>query len=381
MIVRVAFLFVVVVVLAALIIVARTGSTASASDVPRIAHVVVIVFENHERRDVLGSGAAPTLEHLASTYAQATAYDAVAHPSLPNDPALVSGSTHGVTSDCTKCVQTGPTIGTQLSAKHLRWAAYAEGYPSSSRFAKKHVPFLYFPNDTSHVFPLERFEPRKLPAYSLIIPDLCHDMHDCSVATGDTWLHNFITPLLNAKDTAIFIVFDEGTTNLGGGGNVPRTPSPAQPYDDTRCSGPPPRTTACYAQSNPRSDSPTSDKPARGRPLQAFSTNESPPSAGVGLQVVRRPRNNVRPPCSRASSIPPARHITTASSQGWCGARRFRLHLRLGFPASETGARQHPGNLVSLQTPTRCIAPLGEDRGRSRRRSKWCGSRVWPSHS
>ena len=219
MIVRVAL--VVVVVFVAMIIVARPGSTASASDVPRIAHVVVIVFENHERRDVLGSGAAPTLEHLASLYAQAPAYDAVAHPSLPNYLALVSGSTHGVTTDCTNCVQTGPTIGTQLSAKHLRWAAYAEGYPSSSRFAKKHVPFLYFPQDASHVFRLERFEPRKLPAYSLIIPDLCHDMHDCSVATGDRWLHNFIPPLLNVKDTAIFIVFDEGTTDLGGGGNVP----------------------------------------------------------------------------------------------------------------------------------------------------------------
>ena len=211
----------VVVVFVATIIVVRAGSAASASEVPRIAHVVVIVFENHERRDVLGSGAAPTFDRLASSYAQASAYEAVAHPSLPNYLALVSGSTHGVTNDCTNCVQTGPTIGTQLTAKHLRWAAYAEGYPGSSRFAKKHVPFLYFPRDASHVFSLGRFDPRTLPTYSLVIPDLCHDMHDCSVATGDNWLRNFIPPLLNVKDTAIFIVFDEGTSNLGGGGNVP----------------------------------------------------------------------------------------------------------------------------------------------------------------
>jgi phosphatidylinositol-3-phosphatase len=45
-------------------------------------------------------------------------------------------------------------------------------------------------------------------------------MHDCSIATGDHWLHNFIPPLLTLKDTAIFIVFDEGTTNVGGGGSV-----------------------------------------------------------------------------------------------------------------------------------------------------------------
>ncbi len=199
---------------------ARPLNAAPTVGVPRLVHTVVIVFENHERSDILGSGAAPTFEQLASTYAQATADYAVAHPSLPNYLALVSGSTHGVTSDCTECPQSGQTIGRQLSAKHLPWAAYAEGYPNSSRFAKKHVPFLYFDGGASHVLALQRFNPRKLPAYSLIVPDLCHDMHDCSVATGDHWLHNFIAPLLTVKDTAVFVVFDEGTSNAGGGGNV-----------------------------------------------------------------------------------------------------------------------------------------------------------------
>ncbi len=193
---------------------------APISPVPRLAHAVVIVFENHERGDILGSGAAPTFDHLASTYAQATAYNAVAHPSLPNYLALVSGSTHGVTNDCTDCSQSGPTIGSQLSAKHRSWEAYAEGYPSSSSFAKKHVPFLYFPGGAAHVVPLQRFNARKLPAYSLVVPDLCHDMHDCSVATGDGWLRSFISPLLRVKNAAVFIVFDEGTTAAGGGGNV-----------------------------------------------------------------------------------------------------------------------------------------------------------------
>jgi acid phosphatase len=195
----------------------RAGPTAR---IPRLTHTVVIVFENHERSDILGSGAAPEFERLASTYAQATADYAVAHPSLPNYLALISGSTHGVTNDCTDCPQYGQTIGSQLSSKHLPWAAYAEGYPSSSRFAKKHVPFLYFPRSASHVHPLQRFNPRKLPAYALVIPDLCNDMHDCSVTTGDHWLHNFIAPLLTVEDTAIFIVFDEGTSNADRGGNV-----------------------------------------------------------------------------------------------------------------------------------------------------------------
>jgi acid phosphatase len=214
------FVLLLVVAIAAAIMLAIPLSAAPTASVPRLAHTVLIVFENHERSDILGSGAAPTFEQLASTYAQATADYAVAHPSLPNYLALVSGSTHGVTSDCTNCPQPGQTIGSQLSAKHRPWAAYAEGYPSSSRFAKKHLPFLYFPRSASHVLPLQRFNPRKLPAYALVIPDLCNDMHDCSVATGDHWLRNFIAPILTVKDTAIFIVFDEGTSNAGGGGNV-----------------------------------------------------------------------------------------------------------------------------------------------------------------
>ena len=199
---------------------ARPLSAAATAGVPRLAHTVVIVFENHERSDILSSRAAPTFTKLAATYAEATADYAVSHPSLPNYLALVSGSTHGVTSDCTDCTQSGQTIGSQLSAKHLPWAAYAEGYPNSSRFAKKHVPFLYFAGGASHVLPLQRFNPRKLPSYSLVVPDLCNDMHDCSVSTGDHWLRHFIAPLLSVRNTAIFIVFDEGTSSAGGGGNV-----------------------------------------------------------------------------------------------------------------------------------------------------------------
>lgn len=208
------------VTVAATVMFVRPLSAASAVSVPRLAHTIVIVFENHERGDILGPGGAPTFKRLAATYAQATDYHAIAHPSLPNYLAIVSGSTHGVTSDCTDCPQSGQTVGSELSAQHRSWATYAEGYPASSRFAKKHVPFLYFPAGAEHVLPIRRFDLRTLPAYSLVVPDLCNDMHDCSVATGDHWLRNFITPLLTVKDTAIFIVFDEGTSDAGGGGKV-----------------------------------------------------------------------------------------------------------------------------------------------------------------
>src|SRR5258705_9497572 len=107
-----------IVLVVGLVIAALVGATglvsARPAAVPRLAHVVVVVFENQERSTVLGTGQAPTFDRLAGDYAQATDYQAVAHPSLPNYLALISGSTHGVTNDCTNCPQSGPTIGTEL---------------------------------------------------------------------------------------------------------------------------------------------------------------------------------------------------------------------------------------------------------------------------
>jgi hypothetical protein len=199
---------------------ALAGAGPARPAVPRLAHVVVIVFENEERSSVLGSGAAPTFDRLAARYAQATNDRAVAHPSLPNYLALVSGSTHGVTKNCEDCPQTGLTIGTLLTRRHRSWASYAEGYPAGRRFAKRHVPFLYFPADAAHVHPLSAFRPSHLPAFAFVTPDLCHDMHDCSVGAGDAWLAKFVEPLLSLERTAVFIVFDEGHSDAGGGGEV-----------------------------------------------------------------------------------------------------------------------------------------------------------------
>jgi len=193
---------------------------ASAPGVPRLDHVVVIVFENKERGAVLDSTAAPTFTRLAHTYVDVTHDYAVAHPSLPNYLALVSGSTDGITDDCTDCVARGPSLGDSLSRAHRSWGAYAEGYPSSPRFARKHVPFLYFPSDRTHVHPLGALDASRLPAFALVVPDLCHDMHDCGVATGDAWLARFVPPLLHVPRTAVFVVFDEGVTRQHGGGHV-----------------------------------------------------------------------------------------------------------------------------------------------------------------
>ena len=202
---------------------------------PRFTHVLVVVFENHEADQIAGSPDAPTFRALARRYATLTRYDAVAHPSLPNYLALVSGSTQGVTSDCTSCVVHARSLADTLRAADRTWKTYAEGLPYAGfggarvgRYAKKHDPFLYFAGvDRKRVVPFAQLaqdaSARTLPDFALVVPDLCHDMHDCSVATGDEWLRREIVPLLRSPALAggvVFVVFDEGTSGEGGGGTV-----------------------------------------------------------------------------------------------------------------------------------------------------------------
>ena len=197
-----------------------SGSTRQTPPVPRLAHLVVVVFENEERSAVIGSSDATHFTSYANRYADLADYYAVSHPSLPNYLALVSGSTHGITSDCTSCGPWPTSIGTLLSRQGLSWGGYAEGYPSSSLFAKKHMPFLYFQGETSHVYPLTAFSPARLPAYAFVAPNLCNDGHSCPLSMADAFLAHFLPPLLRIPNTAVFVVFDEGTTDERGGGHI-----------------------------------------------------------------------------------------------------------------------------------------------------------------
>lgn len=206
--------------------------------VPSFDHVVVFVFENKERGHVLGTRSAPTFNRFARQYANLTAYYAVTHPSLPNYIALVSGSTGGITTNCTECRIDIPTLADSLEEKGLTWRTYAEGLPYAGfngavfrRYAKKHNPFLYFRSivDDSkrrnRIVPLAHLaadaRARALPDFSLVVPDMCSSMHDCSVAVGDRWLRRVVQPLLKLPRTAIFLLFDEGSTSARGGGHTP----------------------------------------------------------------------------------------------------------------------------------------------------------------
>lgn len=203
--------------------------------VPRLTHVVVVMLENKAAGEVIGSPEAPYLNALARRGALLGSYHGVAHPSLPNYLALVSGTTGGIASDCTTCSLDARSLADTLGSG---WRAYAEDLPrpgweggGSGDYAKKHDPFLYFRSVAAsasrrdRVVPLTRLAAdlahRRLPRFALVVPNLCHDMHDCAVASGDRWLAGFLPPLLRSPALAggaVFVVFDESDA---AGNHVP----------------------------------------------------------------------------------------------------------------------------------------------------------------
>ena len=201
-------------------------STAASAD----ARIGVIVLENKEYTSVIGNSDAPYLNALAKRSALLTSYYAITHPSLPNYIALTSGGTHGITRNCTDCRVSSPSLPGQMSEKHITWRAYIEGVPtvcspvaSDGRYAKKHNPFVYFDDVTTHrdrcanVVPLSRWRDDDDARFLWITPDLCSDMHDCSVATGDRFMRKWVPRMLRTLGPhgLLFVTFDEGSSDDG----------------------------------------------------------------------------------------------------------------------------------------------------------------------
>jgi len=217
------------------------GPTATATTA-NTRHVVIIVLENKEYSSIVGSSQAPYIDRLANRYTLATSYFANEHPSLPNYLDLIGGSDFGIHDDGEGYVLRGPTLVDQLEAAGLTWRAYMQGMPEDHtapcafpsggvQYRKKHNPFAYFarvqdrPARCRNVVSYSRFGAglsAGLPNFTWITPDMCNDMHDCGVATGDAWLARNVPPILSRLSgrDLLFVVFDEGSTARFGGGHV-----------------------------------------------------------------------------------------------------------------------------------------------------------------
>lgn len=206
--------------------------------IPAFSHIFIIMLENKSYGEIIGNTSAPYINHLADQYAVATNYYGIRHPSLPNYIAAISGDTHGITSNCTSCFVDAPTVVDQIESVGKTWKAYQESMPSpcfvgnaGRLYQQKHNPFIYFdairtnPARCANVVPFSQFEvdlqANTLPNYVWITPNMCNSMHDCPIATGDSWLQTWVEKLLASpawrQKGLLLLTFDESGTSDNSG--------------------------------------------------------------------------------------------------------------------------------------------------------------------
>lgn len=210
----------------------RSPAPARSGRVPGYSHIVVVMEENHSYSQVIGSAQAPYINSLARRGALFTNSHAVGHPSEPNYMAITSGSTYGLTSDACPFSTSKPNLGSELIAAGRSYAGYSESMPSQgyegclsgALYARKHNPTANYTDLPSSVnrtfaqFPSGSGYGR-LPAVSIVDPNLNDDMHNGTVAEGDTWLKHHLGSYVRwaGKHNGLLVVtWDE---NDGSPGN------------------------------------------------------------------------------------------------------------------------------------------------------------------
>jgi acid phosphatase len=191
---------------------------------PRPDHVVIVMLENKNDADVLREG--PYLAALAASGATLTDMHAETHPSQPNYLALFSGDTQGVTDDRCPLTFDTPNLATELTAAGYSFAGYAEDLPGAGDtrcragdYARKHSPWTDFSTvPAAENLPLSAMptDYASLPTLSFEIPNLCHDMHDCSIAQGDDWLRRNIdgyAQWARTHNSLLIVTFDESESS------------------------------------------------------------------------------------------------------------------------------------------------------------------------
>ncbi len=196
-------------------------------------HVVWIVLENHSFDQIIGSSDAPYINQLAAQHGLAADFYAESHPSLPNYIAMTSGSTQGISDDDDPSAHAldVPSLFSLLPGGGSR--SLLESMPANCTrtdagdYAVRHNPQAYYVNLGSNCdrFNVPLADPPDLSArFTFVTPNLIHDMHNGTVADGDTWLSTFMPKVLSSEAyargrAAVFLTWDEDDSILGLGDN------------------------------------------------------------------------------------------------------------------------------------------------------------------
>lgn len=215
--------------------VAQTPPSQTA--IPAFDHIFVLVLENRSFLDVIGSREMPRLNALAKENTLLTQYTGVAHPSLPNYIAMISGETQGIDKDCKDCFVNAETLAERLEAAGRSWKTYQEDMPepcflgNAGEYVQKHNPFVYFDSIrldaqrcAENVVPLTALDADlasgSLPDFSLIVPNMCNNGHDCASAVADEWIVRMVdrlrkSPAVQQSRYLIVVTYDESASQKG----------------------------------------------------------------------------------------------------------------------------------------------------------------------
>ena len=231
---------------------AASTTTSWPQGLPVYDHIVIVVAENKDYDQVIGSKAAPYINgtlkkegaNLLNMYAEE-------HHSEGNYFWLFSGSNQGV--GFGDAIPAHPiaadNLGAALLAAGRTFKGYAEDLPAigataseSGAYARKHVPWLSFSNLPNGSTPAASSSLRftdfpsdysKLPTVAIVVPNLDHDMHDGSIRDGDKWLQKHIDGYYQwAKqhNSLLILTFDESEQGKKGLTN----PAATEPEDQNR---------------------------------------------------------------------------------------------------------------------------------------------------
>ncbi len=236
------------------------------TQIPLFSNVYVIVMENTSLTTLqagITANKAPNLKGWAASYATASNYHGVSHPSLPNYVAMTSGDTQGIGCDCGAKPGAGTCypvadfcltcscdlgskvmhLGDQLEAASKTWMDFGEDMGTAcnmtdkNNYAVRHNPFLYYDNVqtpssrcTSHVVDFTNFNPSSPAVFNFIAPNLVSDMHDpapadsTNIPTGDKWLGVHAGAIMQStaykSGGLLVIVWDEDDSSGGLGGTT-----------------------------------------------------------------------------------------------------------------------------------------------------------------
>ncbi|MEP6810197.1 MAG: alkaline phosphatase family protein [Chthoniobacterales bacterium] len=219
-----------------------SAATAGAIQIDRSGSVFIILMENHNWSSIHGSASAPyinnTLLPMAS-YAEQYFNPPGNHPSEPNYLWLEAGTGFGITNDnppSSNHQMTTNHLVTRLKNSGISWKTYQENITGSTcpltdtyPYAVKHNPFAFFDdvvaaNCTTQMRPLTEL-PTDLANgtvahYNFITPNIINDMHDGTIAQGDTFLSQQVPAILQSaafqNNGLLIITWDEGASGSDG---------------------------------------------------------------------------------------------------------------------------------------------------------------------